>query len=166
MNAKSFAASLRRLGACQEARAWARGKTLAEAWGQCERGDWMLWLAARRAPRRLVVLAACACARTALVYAPAVEERPRRAIEIAERWARGDAVTPAECRAAYFAAYFAAYAADVAAYAAAAAAAAAADDAYAAYAADDALRKMAALVRQHIPAPQLECEAERARKGR
>ena len=38
---------LDRLGACKEAREWVGGRTLAEAWAECKRPDWMLWLHAR-----------------------------------------------------------------------------------------------------------------------
>ena len=57
-----------------------------------ERADWLLWWAART-PVNLhqsLVLAACDCARTALQYVPAGEDRPRLAIEAAERWNDGD----------------------------------------------------------------------------
>jgi hypothetical protein len=43
------------------------------------------------AAHRALVLATGACARTALEYVPAGEDRPRLAIETAERWARGEA---------------------------------------------------------------------------
>ena len=78
-----------------------------------------------RADRRVAVWLVCAVARTALRYVPAGEDRPRLAIETAERWVRG-AATKEECGGA----------ADAAAANAAADAAAAA--AYAAYAANDA----------------------------
>ena len=124
---------LRSLGACPEAREWAEPyATLAEAWVACERADWLLWYAGKRGvDRRLLVRAACACARTVLPYVPVGEDRPHRAIEMAERWCDGRA-TLQEVSAA------AADAADAAAYAAADAADAAADAAdaaaYAAYA--------------------------------
>ena len=35
---------LKELGACGPAITWCKGKTLAEAWAQCERVDWMWWL--------------------------------------------------------------------------------------------------------------------------
>ena len=85
---------LTRLKACDEARRWAKPyATLAEAWAACTRPDWMLWLVGEMdgcySPRlRLVV---CALARTALQYVPAGEDRPRLAIECAERFARGEA---------------------------------------------------------------------------
>lgn len=58
---------LRALGACADAIVWAETQPdLATAWAECERGDWMLWLAGRcsgdpgSASRKQVVLAACA----------------------------------------------------------------------------------------------------------
>ncbi len=124
------------------------------AWNQCERGDWMLWLAGKYAGppegegRKGLVLAACACARLALPHFTKLyphDGRVLACIETAERWARGEA-TLAELRQARSAAddaadaaaaADAAYAADAAAYAAAAADAAAyTAAAAAAYAAD------------------------------
>ena len=136
---------LRSLGACPEAREWAAGySTLAEAWTACERADWLLWYAGRHddVDRRLLVRAACACARTALPHVPPGEDRPRLAIELAEAWCNGRATiveVRAAANAAAKAANAAAYAANAAAYAAAAYA-----DAYAAYAAADAAAAYAA----------------------
>ena len=145
MTAKQFDALLVRLHACDDARTWATGKTLQAVWETCERGDWLLWLAGRMEgkpgwhTRQQIVLAACACAETALKYVPAGEDRPRLAIEVARRWA--------------------AYAA----YGAADAVAADAADAYAAYAAADAvaayavrtrsLKELADIVRRELPQP-------------
>jgi hypothetical protein len=104
----------------------------------------MLWLCGKMVDkpdwptRQQIVLAACACARTALKHVPAGEKRPLVAIETAERWARGEANIQ-KVRAAAAAAYATAAAdaaASNAAYAAAAAAAAAADAAADAAAAD------------------------------
>lgn len=134
---------IRALGACSDALAWlsAQEGSLYDAWRRCERGDWLLWLAARvGVDRRLLWLAACDCAEPALVHVPAGENRPRVAIETARRWAAGEA-TLEEVRSAA-AAYASAYAA---AYAAAAAA-------YAAYAAREwSLHHSARLVRARIP---------------
>jgi hypothetical protein len=159
---------LKKHGACRDARTWATGRTVSEdSWLACERGDWLLWIAARLGvDRRLVVLAACDCARLALPRIPEGEHRPRLAIETAERWTKGEA-TIEEVYIAASAAYTAAYA--VAAYAAAyavydtynaydaydAAVYAAAYAAAAANAATDAraatLRTCADLVRARIP---------------
>ena len=98
-------------------------------WEQCPRGDWLLWFAAKAGvERKTVVLAACAAARLALPFVEHSDDRPRVAIETAERWARGEATIED-----VHAARAAAAAAEDAA--AARAAAAAAEDAAAAYAA-------------------------------
>ncbi len=100
-----FANLLRSIGACAEARAWARGKTLAEAWAACEQPDWMAWLAVRMADepgwptRRQVALAAAACAETVLPFAAEAEPAARAAIEAVRRLAAGEAST-ADVRAA------------------------------------------------------------------
>lgn len=38
---------LNELNACQDAKQWAAGKTLSQAWQECQRSDWMLWLLGR-----------------------------------------------------------------------------------------------------------------------
>jgi len=159
---KSTKDILTELGACPEAVKWAGRKTPKKAWETCKQSDWLLWIAGKlNVDRKLLVLAACGCARTALKYIPAGEDRPRIAIETAEAWTRGEA-TIEQVRTAAYAAYAAAdaayAAADAAASAAASAAAdaayAAADAAYAAAsaAADAAARKdIADIVRKIIP---------------
>jgi hypothetical protein len=167
--------ALHGLNACRGAIDWAGGyDSLAAAWAACERGDWMLWLAGRVAgppgddTRRPLVLAACACARLALPYVPDGEERPLRAIETAEAWARGDTgVTLEQVR-------FAAADADAAFVAATAAyvdatygafvatCAAIASSAYDVEAAGDrvaTLRQCADLVREYYPTPPVLPEA-------
>jgi hypothetical protein len=105
----------------------------------------MLWLVGKMADKpkwptlQQVVLAACACAETALKYVPKGEDRPRLAIETARKWAHGE-TTLQEVRADAYAAYAAA-AAD-AAYAAAYAT-------YAAHAAYD-NKQLADIVRKEI----------------
>ena len=113
------------MGACPDAVEWARDyPSLAAAWKDCKRADWMLWLAGMLChtvpQRKQLTLAACACARTALKYVPWGENRPLAAIRTAERWARGThGVTPEDVRAAW-AAWAAAWAAAGAAAGAAA----------------------------------------------
>ena len=129
-------------GACDDAVDWAAdfGDDYHGAWDQCERGDWMLWLAATLGVRRqLVAHAACQCARLALQHVKSGEERPLKAIETTEAWCRGEA-TIDSVKSAKAAAYAAAYAA--------AAAADAADDA--AYARKTTLKRCAELVRETI----------------
>jgi hypothetical protein len=127
---------LSKYDACAEAIEWAESQPdAATAWAACERGDWLLWLAAKaHLDRKRLVQAACACARQALDYIPDGEDRPRLAIETAEAWARGEA-TIEELRKAAGAANAAANAAAYA-YAAAWAGAAWAAAANAAYAAN------------------------------
>ena len=144
MTALKFMQLLRKLRACEEARTWAKGKDLHEVWTSCDCADWLLWLAGRMADepgwptRKQIVLAACACAETALRYVKPGEDRPRIAIETARAWVRGEAsiedvrLARKNADAADAAADAAAYAAAAAAYAGAYAAAAAA------YAAEDA----------------------------
>jgi hypothetical protein len=83
---------LRALGACWPAIDWASTQPDAiTAWRNCDKPEWLFWLAPRiGATHQQIVLAACACARTALRYIPEEEERPLMAIEAAEAWARGE----------------------------------------------------------------------------
>jgi hypothetical protein len=116
--------ALKRKGACNDAVDWAIAgnySTVQEAWSACERADWMCWLLVNSYPHATgqVRLVLCACARTSLKYIPGGEDRPRLAIECAERYARGLA-TDAELAAARAAAWDAA---EAAAWAAARAAA-------------------------------------------
>ena len=161
---KSTKDILTKLGACTEAVKWAGRKTPKKAWETCKRGDWLLWIASKLdIDRKKLVLAACACARTALKYVPVGEDRPRIAIETAEAWTRGEAtieqvrtVTHAAHAAAH-AAYtaHAAYVADAAAQAAhsayAADAATYAAYAVAAHSSLAAQKQMADIVREIIP---------------
>ena len=124
--------TLRAIGACYEASVWSApyGADWERALAECPDRRWLTWLAGAmmcrgHLRREVIVLRACACARTALRYVPAGEERPLHAIETVERWARGEA-TLDEVRAARRAAYDAAYAAAASADADAAAASAAA----------------------------------------
>ena len=102
---------------CGQAREWAEGKSLDEAWKTCHRGDWMLWLAARYGdvPLKTIVAIACDAVEPALAFT--TDPRPTQTIAVVRRWLKDEA-TIEEVRAA---AYAAAYAADAAAYAARAA---------------------------------------------
>jgi len=153
LNPTEFQSLLSDLGACQEAVIWAKGKSLAQTWRTCKRGDWLLWLCGKMVDkpnwptRKQIVLAACSCAETSLKYVPSGEDRPRAAIETARKWARGKA-TIEEVRRAADAAYAAAAAAANAANADANAAA----DAAAARA--KAMAECAEIVRREIKGPR------------
>lgn len=70
-----------------------------EEWGACNDGVVMLKLLGSvsgspgSSQRRPLVLAACECARLVLPHVRENEGRPLAAIEMAERWARGESVT-------------------------------------------------------------------------
>ena len=136
INAEDFSKLLIELGACEEAKDWARGMDFATVWSTCERGNWMLWLLSQMIDKsewlshKQVILIACDCAEASLKYVKAGETRPADCIAITRRWVLGLA-TIEEVKEARNAAYAAYAAAAAAAYANVAYAAAA----YAAYAA-------------------------------
>ena len=178
----TLATRLRTVGACKEAVDWAKGREWPVAWQECERGDWMLWLAgamqgkSRWPTRQQIVLVACDCAELVLPIFEKkypTDKRVRECIETTRKWANGEAAIEdvhkaraaayAAAYAAADAAYAAADAAAYAAYAAYAAAYAAADAAYAAYAAayaaadaarQDRQKQCADLCRKHLTVPQ------------
>lgn len=109
--------------ACPEAVEWVEDRDLETAWKECERGDWMLWLARRcDVDLRRLTGAKARCARIAQHLMK--DERLLNALDVADRFARGEA-TREELD----------VSSDAAAYAAAAASAAASTDTSAAYAA-------------------------------
>jgi len=87
---------LERLHPCGNALAWAGSyDDPIDAWRACPRGDWLLWLALKlHVERKTLVRAACACARLALPFTQ--DERPVRAIRIAELSAGGDSAVTIE----------------------------------------------------------------------
>jgi hypothetical protein len=135
----TFTEQLKALNACKESICWVGERTLEQAWLECDRIDWMLWLVAK-IDLTLVVYCAAKFARTSLLYN--ADPRVVAAVECAEAFARGeivsmDAADAADCAAdcadrasdcadgaAYAASYAAraagsaSYAADCAAYAA------------------------------------------------
>ncbi len=140
-----FSDKLKKMNACREAVKWVGKRGLMTAWRDCPRSDWMLWLAHRAGvDRKLLVLAACDCAETALKYIPEGENGPAEAIQVTRAWVAGETTIQevhrarAAASAAAAAAAYAAIGADAASAAAAAAAYAAigTDAAYAAIGAD------------------------------
>jgi len=113
MNAKNLKLLLNDLSACQEAIAWVEGKSLAVAWAECPRADWLLWLAGRMVgqagwpDKPAVVRCAALCAETVLAFIPANETRPRAAIDATLAWVDNPTIENKN------AAYAAANAADV-----------------------------------------------------
>lgn len=65
-------------------------KTFEEAWEKCSRGDWMLWIAARiGVDHRLLTLAKAMCAKTVIHLMK--DERSINAVNVAEKYGRGEA---------------------------------------------------------------------------
>lgn len=64
--------------------------TFEEVWEECPRSDWMLWLMTtfNRGSRRGLRLFVCTYARRWWLFLPDV--RSQRAVEAAEKWARGE----------------------------------------------------------------------------
>ena len=156
-------AKLREMNACAEALEYLEGfETIQDAWDNCGRGDWMLWLCGRKsgAPwsegRRKLVRTSCRCAR--LVY-DLMPEESKKALVLFERWSDGEEISREELDAVRYAAvHAAAFAAAAAAADAAVADAAVYASHAAAYAAADAaaLKKCADVVREDYPvAPKL-----------
>ena len=91
-----FSDYLLSIRACEDARSWCKNKTLSEAWNTCERGDWLLWLAAKHMDkpgwptRKQIVLAACACAETAQKFAND-NGVSANTLKIVRLWANGEA---------------------------------------------------------------------------
>ena len=81
------------VGACAEARAWARLMDPRAAWEECPRADWLIWLCARvGVDRAKIARAVAACVRQVLpIWERRFPEdgRPRGAVEALEAWAEG-----------------------------------------------------------------------------
>jgi hypothetical protein len=163
----TFRSKLQSLNACSYACNWVADKTAADAWSNCERGDWMLWLLGRLSgppdsdSRRKLVGIAAECAELVLpIYEKKYpgDTRVRDCIEECKAYAAGDPsvsfdrLRELRINAAVADAYSDDDAAD-----AATDAAAAADYAADAAATDDARKSMqkqcADIVRKHYPQP-------------
>lgn len=118
MNNKSFVRELKRLDACEEAVEWVKshGGNSTECWHDCERGDWMAWLAAKTPgiTRRQLVGALADCTALSLKYYEAEypdDKRVRECINTCRRYAKDKATDKELETASAYAAYAAAYAA-------------------------------------------------------
>ena len=131
------------IGACTEGASWADSQpNYREAWDNCKRGDWMLWIAKKQSvDLKKLTLAKVECAE--IVKHLMTDERSINALTVARKFCAGEA-----SREELNAAAVAAAAADAAAYAAAAAD-------YAAAARSDTLSKAADIVRRHIKFEEL-----------
>ena len=151
MKNKQLLSRLRKINACSEAVDWVDGMDFKKAWETCERADWMLWYMCKTemGTKRERIHIVCDCAATALKHVPKGEDRPRKAIEAARRYADNPTDENAAARAvAWAAAWDAAW--DGARDAAEAAAEAAARAAAWAAAEDAAHKKMCNMIREKI----------------
>jgi hypothetical protein len=103
VNAASFFANETPDQPCEGGEEWLESSwSLLDAWGRCERADWLLWALEQLGLRdaRLDRLFACRCVReTPLpdgrkVWDLLTDERSRLAVEVSERFARGEATEP------------------------------------------------------------------------
>lgn len=157
---------LKKLNACKEGQEWGDSQeSYEQAWNICERGDWLLWIAAARSVDiKKIVGAKVEIAR--LVQHLMKDERSLNALDVGEKFSKGEAsleelkeaADAADAAADADADDVADSAAYCAVYAAYSAAVAAAVSAYSAYSAVDAvsaarkgtLSKAADIVREHI----------------
>ena len=78
------------LRACENAKKWARKKSLAEAWSTCNQPDWMIWLASRygSVSHKTIVNIACDCADPAMAFTS--DPRPAECLATVRRWLKGE----------------------------------------------------------------------------
>jgi len=79
--------------ACKESISWIQQnniQSLEEAWNDCERGDWLFWMATKLGiDERKLVLCAALCAHTVVQHIE--DARSRDAVRVAFLWGRGKA---------------------------------------------------------------------------
>lgn len=84
---------LRENEACDQSIIWVEEnnvQSLQEAWTSCERGDWLLWLAAElNVDKRKLAMCGALCAHTVIQYMK--DPRSRDAVRIVFLWGRGKA---------------------------------------------------------------------------
>jgi len=96
--------------ACCEARRWVGSRSIEQAWAECERGDWMVWLLRKMVSHpgwptgQQVSMMVADCSETALCFIPEGEYRPKQAIIDTRRWALGEDISPAHLRESAYAA--------------------------------------------------------------
>lgn len=80
---------IEKYNACKEAVEYRKQfKTFKEAWENCLRGDWMLWIAKRAGVnKRTLTLATARCAKTVVHLMK--DERSIKAVEVAENYGQG-----------------------------------------------------------------------------
>jgi hypothetical protein len=135
----SFKEILVTIDACDDARDWVGDRTAEQAWAECPRGDWMLWLLSRLKPGQELHRPLVRCSVEFARQIPSSDQRVIDCLALVDLWIADGEIIPSQLQEDAAAAWAAAAAA-----AWAAAAAAAADAAWAADAAAD-------IARKHIP---------------
>ena len=82
---------LTKLGACQEAKEWAKGKTFVEIYNTCHRGDWLNWLFAKTNPEDVQLLTLVKGHQANTVRHLMKDERSLKAIDTAIAFGEGRA---------------------------------------------------------------------------
>ena len=82
---------LTKLGACQEAKEWAKGKTFEEIYNTCHRGDWLNWLFAKTNPEDVQLLTLVKGHQANTVRHLMKDERSLKAIDTAIAFGEGRA---------------------------------------------------------------------------
>jgi len=92
MTPEQLQTKLIELDACKDARKFCEGKTLKQAWDECTKSDWMFWLmlnAKTNATDKQLRLIAVKCARQ--VQHLMTDQRSLTALDVAEKFANGEA---------------------------------------------------------------------------
>jgi len=91
MNAIEFTNHLIKLNACSEARQWAEGKSLVDAWDQCNDPQWMMWLLGRSTVNKKVIATIAVEFAEQCVHNASEYPDVAKCIEVAKRFLAGDA---------------------------------------------------------------------------
>lgn len=92
---------LKEFGACLDARHWFKNSELEpeQAWNECRQADWLIWLARKlRIDKNKIKIALCECAKAIFPLVPEGEDRPRKVIEISEKWITSSPLSVEELR--------------------------------------------------------------------
>lgn len=94
MTITHWSENLVKLGACDPACEFAATQeTPEQAWNNCPKPDWLLWLASElEVDKKPIILSACALARIVVnKYVPKNELRSGKALDVTEAWCHGKA---------------------------------------------------------------------------
>lgn len=87
---------LKKLDACQDSSNWFEYSEFEpeQAWNQCPNPYWLAWLSRElKVDQHKILSAACECAKAVIHLISEEEQRPRQALELADRWLAGEDVS-------------------------------------------------------------------------